>query len=92
MMIKLFCDFPELEVYFDDFFLWGGGETLEEHNSRLESLFERCAAVNLKLNMDKCKFLQPEFKYIGHVIGNKVSKPDPEKVVVITSFKQPENK
>lgn len=91
MMIKLFCDFPELEVYFDDFFLWGG-ETLEEHNSRLESLFERCAAVNLKLNMDKCKFLQPEFKYIGHVIGNKVSKPDPEKVVVITSFKQPENK
>lgn len=42
--------------------------------------------------MAKCKFLQPENRYIGHVIGNKVLKPDPEMVVAITSFKQPENK
>ncbi|XP_057380138.1 uncharacterized protein K02A2.6-like [Daphnia carinata] len=90
MMTELFGDLPGVEIYFDDFFVWG--ETLEEHNSRLESLFERCAKVSLKLNMDKCKFLQPEIKYIGHIIGNKVLKPDPEKVAAITSFKQPENK
>lgn len=42
--------------------------------------------------MAKCKFLQPELKYIGHIIGNKVLKPDPEKVVAIMSFKQPDSK
>ena len=90
MMVELFGDLLGVEVYFDDFFVWG--ETLEEHNSRLESLFQRCVAVNLKLNMAKCKFLQPELKYIGHIIGNKILKPDPEKVVAIASFKQPESK
>jgi hypothetical protein len=90
MMVELFGDLPGVEVYFDNFFVWG--ETLEEHNSRLESVFERCAPVNLKLNMVKCKFLQPELKYVDHIICNKVLKPNPEKVVAITSLKQPDNK
>ena len=72
------------------FFVWG--ETVEDYNSRLEALFQRCVKVNLKLNKNKCKFLQPELKYIGHIIGNQTLKPDPEKISAINSFQRPECK
>jgi hypothetical protein len=90
MMVELFGDLPSVEIYLDDFFV--RGETVEDHNSRLEAVFQRCVKVNLKLNKNKCKFLQPELKYIGHVIGNQTLKPDPEKISAITSFQRPECK
>jgi hypothetical protein len=43
MMVDLFGDSPGVEISFDDFFVWG--ETVEEHNSRLEALFQRCVKV-----------------------------------------------
>ncbi len=48
MIVDLFRDLPGVEVYFDDFFV--RGETIKEHNSRLEALFPRCVQVNLRLN------------------------------------------
>lgn len=90
MMVDLFGDLPGVEVYFDDFFVWR--ETIEEHNSRLEAVFQRCLKVNLRLNKSKCKFLQSELKYIGHVIGGQTLKPDPEKISAIMSFPRPESK
>jgi hypothetical protein len=90
MIVELFGDLPDAEIYLDDFFVWG--ETVEEHNSRFEAVFQRCVKVNLKLNKNKCKFLQAELKYIGHVIGNQTLKPDPEKISAITSFQRPECK
>jgi hypothetical protein len=75
--VDLFGDLPGVEVYFDDFFVWG--DTIEEYNSRLEALFQRCVKVNLRLNKSKCKFLQPELKYIGHDIGGQTVKHNPEK-------------
>ncbi|KAI9565214.1 putative uncharacterized protein K02A2.6-like [Daphnia sinensis] len=90
MMVDLFGDLLGVEVYFDDFFVWG--ETIEEHNSQLEALFQRCVKVNLKLNKRKCKFLQPELKFIGHIFGNQTLKPDPEKISAIVSFQRPQCK
>jgi hypothetical protein len=58
MMVELFGDLPSVEIYLDDFFVWG--EKVEDHNSRLEAVFQQCVKVNLKLNKNKCKFLQPE--------------------------------
>jgi hypothetical protein len=65
---------------------------IEEHNERLEALFQRCVKVNLRLNKSKCNFLQPELKYIGHVIGGQTLKPDPDKISAIVSFPHPESK
>ena len=48
--------------------------------------------VNLRLNKSKCKFLQPELKYIGHVIGGQTLKPDLDKISAIVSFTHPESK
>lgn len=89
-MVELFGNLSGVEICVDDFFVWG--ETQEEHNSGLKSLFERCFAVIFKLNKDKCKFLLPEIKYICHVIDSQTRKLHPEKVKAIVSFKQPGNK
>ena len=67
-MIQLFGDLSGVEIYLDDFFVWG--ETREEHDDRLKAVFDRCAQVNLKLNATKCKFLQPEIPWIGHIISH----------------------
>ncbi len=48
--------------------------------------------VNLRLNKSKCKFLQPELKYIGHVIGGQTLKPDLDKISAIVSFPHLEGK
>jgi hypothetical protein len=47
-MEQFFGDLEGVEIYFDDFFVWG--ETREEHDQRLTAVFDRCVKVNLKLN------------------------------------------
>jgi hypothetical protein len=89
-MIQLFGDLSGVEIYLDDFFVWG--ETREEHDDRLKAVFDRCAQVNLKLNATKCKFLQPEIPWIGHIISHHHLKPDPEKIEAIRAFPEPASK
>jgi len=45
--------------------------------------------VNLKLQPDKCEFLQKEVSYFGHVIDKDRVKPDPLKVLAIKEFPWP---
>ena len=90
MMEETFGDLDGVEIYFDDFFVWG--ETLEQHNARLKSVFDRCRKVNMKINRSKSKFLHPELTWIGHVISEQQLKADPKKIEAITSFKTPETK
>lgn len=89
-MEQLFGDLPGVEIYFDDFFVWG--ETREEHDERLKAVFDRCVKVNLKLNATRCKFLQSELPWIGHIISHQQLKPDPDKVEAIRSFKESASK
>ena len=87
-MEQLFGDLKGVEIYFDDFFVWG--ETLEQHNSRLKAVFERCRKVNMKINYSKSKFLQPELPWFGHVISHQQLKADPRKA--IKAFTAPKSK
>lgn len=86
-MEQLFGDLPGVELYLDDFFVWS--ETREEHDMWLKAVFDRCVKVDLKLNATKCKFLQSELPWIGHIISHQQLKLDPDKVGAIRSFKEP---
>jgi hypothetical protein len=52
-------------VYMDDILIIG--ETLEEHNLKLRQVFQKLREFNLKIEPDKCEFLEEELSYLGHV-------------------------
>jgi hypothetical protein len=45
--------------------------------------------VNLKLNPNKCCFAARSITFLGHVVNEKGTKPDPGKVEVVVYFPQP---
>ena len=76
-------------IYLDDILVFGS--TLEEHNARLEAVFDRIREANIKLSPSKCKFLQSEVVYLGHVISGDEVKTDPDKINAIKNCSPPES-
>ena len=55
----------ELFVYMDDIVIYA--DSLEEHNRKLKVLLARLQNSGLTLQPQKCRFLQKEIVYLGHV-------------------------
>lgn len=53
---------------------------------RLEMVFTRLEALNLKLSPKKCHFLRKSVKFLGHVICEDGIKADPGKIKAITNI------
>lgn len=53
---------------------------------RLEMVFQRLKACNLKLAPKKCHFLQRSVRFLGHVVSADGIMSDPDKVASITSL------
>ena len=65
-------------IYLDDIII--GGETMEEHNSNLESFLTAAALENMTLNQEKCKYGFTQITYLGHCISSGQIQPDPERL------------
>lgn len=65
----------ELFIYMDDIVIYA--KSLEEHAEKLKTLLARLQTSGLTLQPDKCRFLQKEVVYLGHVISEKGVTPDP---------------
>ncbi|PNF37360.1 hypothetical protein B7P43_G17830 [Cryptotermes secundus] len=76
-------------VYMDDILLIG--ESLSEHNSKLQAVFQKLREFNLKIEPDKCEFLKEELNYLGHVVTAEGVKPDREKIKAVTDFPIPQS-
>jgi RNase H-like domain found in reverse transcriptase/Reverse transcriptase (RNA-dependent DNA polymerase)/Integrase core domain/Integrase zinc binding domain len=77
----------ECLVYLDDILIFS--KTLEEHVNRVEKLFYKIANAGLKINPDKCKFLLPEVKFLGHIINAEGIRTDDSKIEAIKNFERP---
>lgn len=62
--------------------------SLQEHERKYNALVERLREANLKLQPDKCEFLESEVTYLGHVIG-KDGGSDPKKLETVQHFPRP---
>lgn len=51
-------------IYLDDIIVVG--ESIEHHIQNLETIFKICRSKCLKINPNKCKFLQSEVTFLGH--------------------------
>lgn len=86
---EMFSDIKGVECIVDDILVWG--ETIAEHDSRVQQMLQRCREMNFKLNKSKVEFRVPEVRYVGHLITNSGIKVDPEKVRAIVDMPAPKD-
>lgn len=80
--IKCFCYLDDIVIY---------GYNLEEHNSRLRDVFNKLRKNNLKININKCQFLQKQIQYLGHIISDEGIKPDTSKIHAVRDYPVPQD-
>lgn len=86
MMISVFGDFSSLLCYLDDLLVFAPSE--EEALKRLDIVFSRLRANNLKLAQKKCHFLHRSVRFLGPVVNSSGVSVDQENVKVISAFRK----
>lgn len=76
-------------VYIDDVIIFG--RTEEEHLQNIEKIFSKLEKANLRVNLEKTKFLKPETEFLGYLVTSTGIKPDPRKVKAIQNIRPPQN-
>lgn len=74
-------------IYLDDVIVIG--TSAEHHLENLEKVFKLCRSKNLKLNPEKCHFMQSEVTYLGHKCTDKGILPDNSKLITIQDYPAP---
>ena len=74
-------------VYLDDIIIFS--RSIEEHISNLKTVFSLLEEANLKLKLEKYKFLAQSVSYLGHVITAEGIKPDASKIEALKNYKRP---
>ena len=74
-------------VYLDDVIVYS--ETLEDHLTWLQAVFNHFAHHGLKLKPSKCHFFKEEIMYLGHEISTKGMLPGQKGVEEITRMGPP---
>ncbi|MGL5706847.1 MAG: reverse transcriptase domain-containing protein [Aeromonas sp.] len=74
-------------VYLDDVIVYG--RSITEHMANLNLILGKLASAGLRLRPEKCRLLQPEVSFLGHVVSQRGIRSDPEKTKTIRSWPTP---
>lgn len=85
-MTQLLGDVPGVAVYLDDVVI--SGTSVSEHLDRLRNVLYVLKDVGLKVK-EKCIFLQPRVKFLGHILDRGVIRADNEKILAIQKINAP---
>ena len=88
-MNSLFKHLPFVAVYLDDILIFS--RTPEQHLQHIETVLGVLREQKLFCKLKKCDFNKPELKFVGHIVGAKGVKPDPEKVSAVSDWPSPHN-
>ena len=77
-------------AYIDDVTIFSS--TWSEHMQHVDGVLTAISASGIKLRLRKCHFAHQELKILGHIVGNGVRKPDPDKVRAVMALKAPTTK
>ncbi|KXJ15652.1 Retrovirus-related Pol polyprotein from transposon 297 [Exaiptasia diaphana] len=80
-------NFHTLLVYLDDILVFGS--TFEETLTRLETVLSRLCKLNLKVKPEKCQLFKDKVRYLGHLLTEEGTSPDPDKVQAVTEWPRP---
>jgi len=91
LMNKVFME--ELDkfvvVFIDNILIYS--RSAEEHKQHLRVILNKLRAHELYAKFSKCEFWLQEVAFLGHIITAEGVKVDPEKVKVVSDWKQPTN-
>ena len=76
-------------IYLDGVIIFS--KNFDDHLRRMEEAFGRLREAGLKLKPQKCRFLQKEVTYLGHVVSENGVSTDPSKVSKIFDWPIPRN-
>ena len=68
------------------------GETLTEHNNRVNKIMTKIRESGLKLNKSKCVFGVQSITFLGHKLSSTGISPEPQKVKAISEMPKPTSK
>ncbi|XP_033305884.1 uncharacterized protein K02A2.6-like [Bombus bifarius] len=74
-------------VYMDDIIIHA--QNLEEAWERLQMVVELTGQYGLVINWKKCRFMQREMEYLGHIVSGNTIKPSAHKTKAVANFPKP---
>lgn len=89
IMEQILQGLENVRVFQDDIII--GGINREHATKNVLSVCGRLSEYNVKVNIEKCKFLKNSVKYLGHIITSEGIKPNDEKVKAIVEAPEPQN-
>ncbi|UYV64552.1 K02A2.6-like, partial [Cordylochernes scorpioides] len=89
VMDRVLAGIEGVICYIDDLLI--ATVSVEKHLAVLKTVFLRLEKYNIKLKKDKCKFVQREIEYLGHLIKEDGIRPLDHKVQALQKAKSPTN-
>ena len=77
-------------VYLDDIVVYSKDQA--EHYRHLQVVLQLLREHELYANLAKCKFVQPELHFLGHIVGAQGLCVDPQKVAIVQDWPVPKDK
>ena len=77
-------------VYLDDIVVYSKDQV--EHYRHLQIVLQLLREHELYANLAKCKFVQPELHFLGHIVGAQGLRVDPQKVAIVQDWPVPRDK
>ena len=87
IMGNIFEDMPFVTVYIDDIII--SSDDYNSHIQHLKQVLERLNQVNLRANVDKCKFAYHSITILGNEVSQEGIRPCVDKLVKIDSWEPP---
>lgn len=89
IMDKILVGLVNVQAFLDDLLV--GGTTIEECKHNVHKVLTRLQKHRVKVNLDKCRFLEESVEYLGHIICADGIRPNPRKVDAISKAPSPKN-
>lgn len=77
-------------AYLDDIVIYSA--TWGEHVEQLQEVLRRIKQAGLTIHPQKCAIAQEEVRYLGHVLGRGVIRPQQDKVEAVQNCQRPQTK
>ena len=76
-------------IYLDDILIMS--RTADDHLRNLRKVFEILRKHRFKVKLSKCKFLEAQVKYLGHILSKEGIRADQSKIQTLLDWNFPEN-